>query len=103
MNVHETKLPGVLLVEGRTFRDARGSFREIWRCDQFATMGGPSSFVQDNVSVSSERVLRGLHLQCPRGQGKLVTVLAGEVFDVAVDVRSDSPSFAQWVGETLSS
>jgi dTDP-4-dehydrorhamnose 3,5-epimerase len=100
--VQETKLPGVLLVETRVFRDERGWFREIWRSDQFVEAGGPSAFVQDNVSVSSERVLRGLHLQSPRGQGKLVSVLAGEVFDVAVDVRVDSPSFGQWVGEALS-
>jgi dTDP-4-dehydrorhamnose 3,5-epimerase len=97
-----TALPGVVLLEPRVLEDHRGLFFESFRADTFAALGLPSRFVQDNVSCSRHGVLRGLHLQHPRGQGKLVSVAAGAVFDVAVDVRSGSPTYAQWVGVQLS-
>ena len=102
MKVTETTLPGVLLIEPRLFGDSRGAFWETWNAARYAEAGIPSAFVQDNVSRSSHGVLRGLHLQHPQAQGKLVQVLQGEVFDVAVDLRRDSPCFGQWVGATLS-
>jgi dTDP-4-dehydrorhamnose 3,5-epimerase len=102
VNVTPTELPGVLLVEPQAFADARGSFMELFSAERYAEAGIPGPFVQDNVSFSRRNVLRGLHLQHPHGQGKLVSVLRGEVFDVAVDVRSGSPTFGQWVGVYLS-
>ncbi len=102
MRVACTALPGVLLVEPPTFGDARGYFAELWSAARYAAAGLPARFVQDNVSLSRPGVLRGLHLQHPRGQGKLVTALRGEVFDVAVDVRVGSPTFGRWAGEVLS-
>jgi len=102
MRVTPTELPGVMLVEPRVFGDARGAFWESFRAERFAAAGLPTEFPQDNVSVSSQGVLRGLHFQHPHGQGKLVSVLEGEVFDVAVDVRAGSPSFGQWFGVLLS-
>ncbi len=101
MNVQPTTLPEVLVIEPRVFGDARGSFFESWSASRYAEAGIAAAFVQDNISQSRRGVLRGLHLQHPRGQGKLVSVLAGEVFDVAVDVRGGSPRFGRWVGETL--
>jgi dTDP-4-dehydrorhamnose 3,5-epimerase len=104
MQVHKTKLDGVVVVEPRVFEDERGYFFESWAAQRYAEHGLPSDFVQDNVSRSRRGTLRGLHLQSPpAGQGKLVFVLEGEVFDVAVDVRVGSPTFGQWVSETLSS
>ncbi|HEX8363212.1 MAG TPA: dTDP-4-dehydrorhamnose 3,5-epimerase [Longimicrobium sp.] len=102
MNVQETGLPGVLLVQPPVFRDARGFFRETWRADQYAGIGITGPFVQDNVSLSARGVLRGLHFQEPGAQGKLVCVLRGEVWDVAVDVRAGSPTFGRWTGYPLS-
>ena len=103
MQVHKTKLDGVLLIEPRVFEDERGFFFESWSAQRYAELGLPERFVQDNVSRSRRGTLRGLHMQSPPfGQGKLVYVLEGEVFDVAVDVRVGSPTFGQWVGETLS-
>lgn len=103
MQVHETKLGGVVVIEPRVFEDERGYFFESWAAQRYAEHGLPAEFVQDNVSRSKRGTLRGLHLQSPPvGQGKLVFVLEGEVFDVAVDMRVDSPTFGQWVGETLS-
>ena len=102
MEVAETQLPGVLLLRPRVLRDARGSFLETWRRDRYAAAGIPDTFVQDNAAVSGHGVLRGLHYQWPEPQGKLVMVLEGEVFDVAVDLRRGSPTFGQWVGEYLS-
>jgi dTDP-4-dehydrorhamnose 3,5-epimerase len=94
-------LPEVLLIKPRIFRDARGQFLESWRAAEYGSIGvGP--FVQDNVSVSRRGVLRGLHLQHPRQQGKLVNALHGTVFDVAVDVRLGSPTFGRWSGVELS-
>jgi len=97
----DAALPEVLLVEPRVFRDARGSFCELYNAERYAAAGLHASFAQDNLSRSTRGVLRGLHLQHPRGQGKLVTVLAGAVFDVAVDVRRGSPTFGRWTGYTL--
>jgi dTDP-4-dehydrorhamnose 3,5-epimerase len=94
-------LPEVLLLEPRVLRDARGSFQELYHADRYAGLGLRTPFVQDNVSRSARGVLRGLHLQHPHGQGKLVTVLEGAVFDVAVDVRRGSPTFGRWTGYTL--
>lgn len=102
MKVTPTKLPEVLLVEPDVFGDSRGFFCETWSRRRYAEHGIDVDFVQDNVSRSQYGVLRGMHLQHPHGQGKLVTVLVGEVFDVAIDVRPDSPRFGQWVGMTLS-
>lgn len=98
-----TIIPGVLLVTPAVHGDARGYFFESWRADRYAHIGVPDKFVQDNVSRSARGVLRGLHLQSPHPQGKLVQVLEGEVFDVAVDVRVGSPAFGRWVGYRLSS
>ena len=102
MIVTPTRLPEVLIVEPRVFGDARGSFFESWSASRYADSGIAGPFVQDNISRSRRGILRGLHLQNPHSQGKLVSALAGSVFDVAVDVRSGSPRFGQWVGVELS-
>lgn len=103
MKVSPTSLGGILLLEPRVFRDERGHFLETWSRDRYAEHGLPREFVQDNVSRSRRGVLRGLHFQNPSAQGKLVSVLEGAVWDVAVDLRVDSPTFKQWVGVELSS
>jgi dTDP-4-dehydrorhamnose 3,5-epimerase len=103
MNVIETKLPGVLIFEPKVFGDSRGFFMETWNKQRYEEAGITGNFVQDNLSYSSYGVLRGLHFQNPNAQGKLVYVIEGEVFDVAVDIRVGSPTFGQWVGVTLSS
>ena len=102
MKVERTALPGVLILEPKVFGDARGFFMETWNRSRYAEAGLPGEFVQDNVSYSRHGVLRGLHYQSPRAHGKLVHVLEGEVFDVAVDVRVGSPTFGRWAGATLS-
>ena len=102
MNVIETPLPGVLLLEPKVFGDARGFFMESWNRQTFAALGLDLDFVQDNHSRSAKGVLRGLHYQLNEPQGKLVRVVSGAVFDVAVDVRKSSPHFGQWVGSELS-
>lgn len=102
MNVIRTDVPGVLIIEPKVFGDRRGFFFESYSQERYAAAGLPERFVQDNVSLSQRGVLRGLHLQWPNPQGKLVSVLRGEVYDVAVDVRAGSPSFGQWVGVMLS-
>jgi dTDP-4-dehydrorhamnose 3,5-epimerase len=102
MRIKQTALPGVLVLEPKAFGDARGFFMETWNRRRYVEAGLPGEFVQDNVSFSQHGVLRGLHYQHPNAQGKLVYVLQGEVFDVAVDVRVGSPSFGRWVGVTLS-
>lgn len=102
MRVLETDLPGVLLIEPKIFRDDRGWFTEAWRAELYEQHGIPTRFAQDSLSWSQAGVLRGLHLQVPRCQGKLVSVLRGEVFDVAVDVRRGSPTFGRWTAATLS-
>lgn len=103
MNAVETRLPGVFVFEPTVFGDERGFFMESFNARRYAEYGLPEKFVQDNVSYSSRGVLRGLHFQNPRPQGKLVSVLQGEVFDVAVDIRTGSPTFGEWFGATLSS
>ena len=95
MDVLTTRLPGVLIIEPRVFGDARGFFLESWHRERYATAGIDADFVQDNLSYSARGVLRGLHVQHPHAQGKLVYVLQGEVFDVAVDIRAGSPTFGQ--------
>ena len=102
MTVTETALPGVLLIEPRVFRDARGHFLETYNEARYREAGVDAAFVQDNVSRSARGVLRGLHAQSPNAQGKLVSTLEGEVFDVAVDARWGSPTFGRWVGYALS-
>ena len=102
MNVIETDLPGVIIIEPSAFGDARGFFMETWHQAKYAELGLPERFVQDNLSRSAKGVLRGLHFQHPRGQGKLVYVLEGEVFDVAVDIRAGSPTFGRYASTTLS-
>jgi dTDP-4-dehydrorhamnose 3,5-epimerase len=102
MRAIPTSLPGVTVIEPRIFGDARGYFLETWNQERYAESGVPRTFVQDNASFSARGVLRGLHFQHPRGQGKLVTVLEGEVFDVAVDIRVGSPTFGQSVAVVLS-
>ena len=102
MIVTPTAIPDVLVIEPKVFGDARGFFLESWNAQAFAGAGIPAAFVQDNHSRSPRGVLRGLHYQIRQPQGKLVRVVAGEVFDVAVDLRRASPTFGRWVGERLS-
>ena len=102
MKIIETQLPGVLVIEPQVFGDNRGWFAETWSQSRYADAGMNKPFVQDNVSLSGKGILRGLHFQNPNAQDKLVQVLSGEVFDVAVDIRVGSPSFARWVGLRLS-
>jgi len=97
------EIPDVILVSAKQFVDDRGYFLESYKQSEFADNGIPWAFVQDNRSHSTQQVLRGLHYQLqPGAQGKLVAVLSGEIFDVAVDIRQGSPSFGHWVGATLS-
>ena len=103
MNVLETRLPGVFVIEPEVYGDRRGFFMEAWNENRYRELGlPPRGFVQDNVSYSQKGVLRGLHYQEPNPQGKLVSVLQGEVFDVAVDIRNGSPTFGEWVSVMLS-
>ncbi len=104
MKVTPTRLPEVLLIEPRVFGDARGFFTESWNQQSFdQAVGSEVRFVQDNHSRSARGVLRGMHFQLPpHAQGKLVRVVSGRVFDVAVDMRRDSPRFGQWEGYELS-
>ena len=102
MNIIETALPCVLIIEPKVFGDARGFFLESWNQQSFASAGLTMAFVQDNHSRSARGVLRGLHYQLENPQGKLVRVTQGAVFDVAVDIRRSSPHFGQWVGAELS-
>ncbi|MEQ1636143.1 MAG: dTDP-4-dehydrorhamnose 3,5-epimerase [Methylococcales bacterium] len=103
MKITPTILSEVLLIEPDVFGDERGYFCESWQKQRYAELGLAVDFVQDNVSFSQQNILRGLHVQHPYAQGKLVHVLQGEVFDVAVDIRPDSPDFGRWVGVYLSS
>lgn len=102
MKTIETNLPGVLIIEPRVFGDSRGFFFETWQQQRYEAAGIIAEFVQDNLSFSTKGVLRGLHYQQPHAQGKLVSVIQGEVFDVAVDIRIGSPTFGQWTGVMLS-
>jgi dTDP-4-dehydrorhamnose 3,5-epimerase len=102
MKVIQTDLPGCLVLEPQVFGDERGFFYESFNLDKWAGFGVAPRFVQGNVSRSTRGVLRGLHYQWPKPQGKLVSVLEGEVWDVAVDVRRGSPTFGRWTGVVLS-
>ncbi len=102
MKIESTPIPGVLVCEPKVFGDHRGYFFETWNESRYEEAGIRGKFVQDNVSYSTHGILRGLHIQNPRPQGKLVGVLKGEVFDVAVDLRRGSPTFGKWFGATLS-
>ncbi len=103
MEMIQTAIPGVLIFEPKVFGDERGFFYESFNAKNFLDQTGVKvEFVQDNHSKSAKGVLRGLHYQIQQAQGKLVRVVAGEVFDVAVDIRKQSPTFGQWVGVTLS-
>jgi dTDP-4-dehydrorhamnose 3,5-epimerase len=102
MQITPTTIPDVKIIEPRVFGDDRGFFMESWNANAFAQAGLDLTFVQDNHSKSAKGVLRGLHYQIGPAQGKLVRVIAGSVFDVAVDMRRSSPTFGRWVGETLS-
>ena len=107
MNIIPTDIPDVLIIEPRVFGDSRGFFFESYNDRSFQekigqTLGQPLHFVQDNHSRSVKNVLRGLHYQIHQTQGKLVRVVVGEIFDVAVDIRKSSPTFGQWVGCLLS-
>jgi dTDP-4-dehydrorhamnose 3,5-epimerase len=97
------KIPEILVLELDVFRDARGHFLESYHSRRYEEHGLPARFVQDNLSFSNRGVLRGLHYQLGVPQGKLVSVVQGEVFDVAVDIRRGSPTFGRWAGLTLSS
>ncbi|AZT84535.1 dTDP-4-dehydrorhamnose 3,5-epimerase [Marinobacter sp. NP-4(2019)] len=102
MKITETRIPDVKLIEPKVFGDERGFFMETWNEKAFREAGINVTFVQDNHSRSVKNTLRGLHYQIKQPQGKLVRVTRGEVFDVAVDLRTNSPTFGQWVGEYLS-
>jgi dTDP-4-dehydrorhamnose 3,5-epimerase len=102
LNLRETTLPGVLIIEPRVFGDERGFFMETYRVDAFREAGIPHEFVQDNHSRSARGVLRGLHYQEPNPQGKLVRCTRGALFDVAADIRRGSPTFGKWFGLELS-
>ncbi len=102
MNVIKTDLPGVVIIEPQVFADGRGFFVETWHQERYQQYGLPSQFVQDNLSASTRGTLRGLHFQHPSDQAKLVYVLQGEVFDVAVDIRFGSPTFGKWTSVLLS-
>ena len=102
MRTLATGVPDLVLIEPTVHGDARGYFMETWHAGRYRAAGLPDRFVQSNLSRSGPGVIRGLHYQYPQPQGKLVTVLEGRVFDVAVDIRVDSPSFRQWVGVELS-
>ena len=102
MQIIETELPGVLIIEPKLFGDQRGFFQESFHVERYAQAGITAPFVQDNLSFSRGGVVRGLHFQNPNSQGKLVYVLEGEVFDVAVDIRRGSPTYGHWLGFVLS-
>ena len=102
MRIVQTELPGCWVLEPKVFSDERGNFYETWNKKVFSDLGLNLDFKQANVSSSSRRVLRGLHYQWPKPQGKLIHVLEGEVYDVAVDIRRDSPTFGRWASVILS-
>lgn len=102
MIVEKTPLPGLLLVKPKVFGDERGYFFESFQQDRYRDQGIVGPFVQDNVSKSSQGILRGLHFQKPYAQAKLISALVGSIYDVAVDIRLDSPTFGKWFGTILS-
>lgn len=101
MKAEATELPGVLIIQSPVYHDARGFFTEVFHRERFVELGLPEAFVQDNHSRSTFNVIRGLHYQLERPQGKLVCPAHGIIFDVAVDVRRSSPNFGKWAGATL--
>lgn len=101
LTLSNTEIKGVIIIESDIYNDERGFFREIYRSDKYKDLN--QIFVQDNFSHSKKRVMRGLHYQLNNPQGKLVTAISGEIFDVAVDIRKESPTFGKWVGALLSS
>lgn len=103
LKFNKTSLSGVLLIEPNVFKDSRGFFLETFHHKKYTEIGIDRSFVQDNYSHSKKGTVRGLHYQLLQPQGKLVFVISGEIFDVAVDIRVGSPTFGQWVGTYLSS
>ena len=102
MKVLSTSLKGMLLIEPSVFEDKRGFFMETYQKETYKELGIDSNFVQDNLSYSVRGTLRGLHYQLPHAQAKLVQVIKGEIFDVTVDIRRDSPTFGKWTGVHLS-
>jgi dTDP-4-dehydrorhamnose 3,5-epimerase len=102
VNITRCDLQGLLIIEPKVFGDARGFFLETWNRNRYREAGLDADFVQDNLSFSRRGILRGLHFQNPNPQGKLLQVLQGEVFDVAVDIRRGSPTFGKWHGLVLS-
>jgi dTDP-4-dehydrorhamnose 3,5-epimerase len=102
MKFTPTRIPDIVIVDHDVFEDDRGFFMETWQQRAFEAAGIDARFVQENHSMSSKGVLRGLHYQVQQPQGKLIRVVVGEFFDVAVDLRQSSATFGQWVGETLS-
>ncbi|PQJ34766.1 dTDP-4-dehydrorhamnose 3,5-epimerase [Salinibacter sp. 10B] len=102
MDVFDGTLPGVRVIEPDVYTDDRGAFLETWNARDYGKHGLDVTFVQDNLSRSRTHVLRGLHFQNPRPQGKLITVLKGEVYDVVVDIRAGSDTFGEWEGLRLS-
>lgn len=102
MKVTKCRIPGLIVIEPSVFGDGRGFFMETWQKRRYQETGLPGDFVQDNLSASQRGVLRGLHVQNPHSQGKLVSVIQGEVFDVAVDLRRGSPTFGQHEAVVLS-
>jgi dTDP-4-dehydrorhamnose 3,5-epimerase len=103
LKIQKTALPGVILIEPKIFKDSRGFFMETFHKGKYEEAGIDQDFVQDNYSHSSSGTLRGLHYQLKHPQGKLIYVITGEIFDVAVDIRYGSPTLGQWAGFTLSS
>ncbi|MBU0988145.1 MAG: dTDP-4-dehydrorhamnose 3,5-epimerase [Proteobacteria bacterium] len=102
MNIIKTSLEGVLIIEPKVFKDARGFFMETFHQNRYADAGIVQNFVQDNLSYSVKNTIRGLHYQIRHAQAKLIQVVTGEIFDVVVDIRTGSPTFGQWVGFHLS-
>ena len=102
MKIIQTGIAGLVIIEPLVHGDGRGYFMELWKASSYAGALFPGQFVQSNISRSGAGVLRGLHYQYPQPQGKLVSVLEGRVFDVAVDIRTDSPTFRKWAGVELS-
>lgn len=102
MDFVPTRIPDIILIKPKVYEDPRGYFMETYRVDRFSVGGIPQTFVQENQSLSQRGVLRGLHYQIRQAQGKLVRVISGEIFDIAVDIRRSSPTFGQWIGIILS-
>jgi dTDP-4-dehydrorhamnose 3,5-epimerase len=102
ITITDTPLPGVRIIDTNRFADERGWFAEVWNAERYRAAGLELVFAQDNVSFSRRGVLRGMHFQWPNGQGKLISVLSGAVFDACVDVRAGSPTFGRWFGSVLS-